>query len=54
MEEVLLEKDVRRVAVDDVLLTLLEMVDPVTTRIPQFEWQAASNRPFVDLGPEYP
>jgi hypothetical protein len=54
MEEVLLEKEVRRVSIDDVLLTLLEMVDPVTTRIPQFGWQAASNGPFVNLSPEYP
>jgi hypothetical protein len=35
MEKVLLEKDVRRVAVDDVVLTLLEMTDPVTTRVLQ-------------------
>jgi hypothetical protein len=35
MEKVLLEKDVRRVAVDDVVLTLLEMTDPVTARVLQ-------------------
>jgi hypothetical protein len=35
MEEVLLEKDMRRVAVHDVVLTLLEMTDLVTTRILQ-------------------
>jgi hypothetical protein len=35
MQKVLLQKQVRYVSVYDVLLTLLEMIDPVTTRILQ-------------------
>jgi hypothetical protein len=35
MEKVLLEKNVRRVAVDNVVLTLLQMTDLVTTRVLQ-------------------
>jgi hypothetical protein len=36
MEEVLLEKDVRRVAVDDILLTLYKMTSLVAASILQF------------------
>jgi hypothetical protein len=35
MQKVLLQKQVRRVSVNDTLLTLLKMIDPVTTRILQ-------------------
>jgi hypothetical protein len=49
MQKVLQQKEVCCVSVYDVVLTLLEMIDPVTTRILQVRWQAASNRTFVDL-----
>jgi hypothetical protein len=35
MEEVLLEKEMRRVSINDVVVTLVEMTNPVATRIPQ-------------------
>jgi hypothetical protein len=46
---VLLEKQVRRVSVDDVLLTLLKMTNPVATRILQLRWQVAVNRLSINL-----
>jgi hypothetical protein len=35
MEEVLLEKEMRRVSINDVVVTLVEMTNLVATRIPQ-------------------
>jgi hypothetical protein len=46
---VLLEKQVRRVSIDDVLLTLLKMTNPVATRILQLWWQVAVNRLSINL-----
>jgi hypothetical protein len=53
VEKVLLEKKVCGVCVDDVLLTLYEMTDPVAASILQFRWQTASNRPIIDLAPQH-
>jgi hypothetical protein len=53
VEKVLLEKDVRRVAIDDVLLTLYKMTGPVAASILQLRWQTASNHPIIDLAPQH-
>jgi hypothetical protein len=53
MEEVLLEKDVRRVAVNDVLLTLYKITSLIAASILQFSWQTVSNRPIIDLAPQH-
>jgi hypothetical protein len=51
VEKVLLEKEMRGVSVDYLLLTLYEMASPVAASILQFRWQAASSRPIIDLTP---
>jgi hypothetical protein len=51
VEKVLLEKEVRGVSVDDVLLTLYKMTSPIAAGILQFRWQTAGNRSIVDLAP---
>jgi hypothetical protein len=53
VEKVLLEKEVRGVSVDHVLLTLYKMTGLVAASILQFRWQTASNSPIVDLAPQH-
>jgi hypothetical protein len=51
MEEMFLKKGVRRISVDDVLLTLLVMIDQVTTPILHTRRKTASDSPLLDLTP---
>lgn len=52
MEKVLLEKQVHQIPVVKLLLALLEMVYPVTARVPQFRWQIASDRLLIYVTPQ--
>jgi len=53
VEKVLLEKLVRGVSVNNVLLTLCKMTSSIAASILQLRWQTASNGPYVDLAPQH-
>jgi hypothetical protein len=53
VEKVFLKKQVRRISVEYVLLTLYKMTSPVAASILQFRWQTASSGVIVDLTPQH-